>query len=71
MPKIKMLKTAKGCDNGIDVFEYKEGETYSVSENLLKSFSKMNVCKVEKERPIKTPVLSNKIKPPVKENKSA
>lgn len=36
--KIKMLKDARGSDNGIKVQLYKKGEIYEIGESLSKSF---------------------------------
>jgi hypothetical protein len=35
---IKMLKTTKGSSDGRNVYEYKSGEQYNVSEGLADSF---------------------------------
>lgn len=36
--KIKMLRTASGCDNGYTVAEYKYGCTYEVNQDLAACF---------------------------------
>jgi hypothetical protein len=46
MPKIFMIKTAKGANDGIDVKDYVEGNHYDVSESLAKDFLSMHVCEV-------------------------
>jgi hypothetical protein len=49
MPKIKMLKKAVGCPDGITSTEYKQGESYEVSEVLANCFVDMEVAEICEE----------------------
>lgn len=49
--KIKMLKTANGCDNGYTVAEYKEGSTHEVSQDLADCFLSTQDAILVKEEP--------------------
>jgi len=47
--KVKMLKSALGSENGIEVKEYQAGEVYEVSESLAKDFLSLKVAEAAKE----------------------
>lgn len=46
MNKIKMLKIARGSEDGITVATYYEGKEYQVSDALLQSFISEGVCEI-------------------------
>lgn len=53
--RVKMLETAKGCDDGLNVRNYDKGAVYEISDGLLKCFIDLGVCRlVEQPRAIET-----------------
>ncbi len=46
MPKIRMLKDANGCDDGIHAKDYVKGESYDVSDSLANDFVSLEACEL-------------------------
>lgn len=57
MNKIKMLKIARGSEDGITVATYYEGKEYNVSDALLNSFIQEGVCELVDDV---NPIVDNK-----------
>lgn len=69
MPKVQMLATKPGSPDGINMITYKEGETYTIPDDLYRCFKEMGVVKKLNEKPVSTP--ENKAEKNTAENKSA
>ncbi len=52
MPKVLMLKTAMGANDGIQIKEYVEGQSYELSDCLAKNFIAMQVGELVSDEPI-------------------
>ena len=53
--RVKMLATAKGCDDGLTIKNYEKGSVYEISDGLLKCFIDLGVCRlIEQPRQIET-----------------
>lgn len=63
MPKINMLKNARGCPDGIRSQEYVAGECYDVPADLAKCFVAMEVAELHQDK-------SEKAEPEAPKNKA-
>lgn len=59
--KIKMLKTARGSPDGININEYKSGEIYNLPDDLGNIFLKEKWAELIEEKTIEEGVLEKKI----------
>ena len=53
MPKVRMLKLAKGSEDGITIATYYEGKEYVIGDDLLQSFIEQGACELVEEKAVK------------------
>jgi len=50
MVKVKMLRTAKGSPDGIQINVYEEGKVYNIPDDLAKCFFDIGACELVEEK---------------------
>lgn len=68
MPKVRMLETKPGSPDGMNMVTYKQGEVYTLPDDLYRCFNDMGIIERVNEKPVSTP--ENKAIKGAPENKS-